>query len=141
MIPSTSSRVRIPVRAKITAPFLLIALAMAALAAFVLFQLVFENIDQRFNTQLAENGKLAAEWMVQEENARLANLRLLAHTTGAGDALQAGDAEALRKATLGSTIGHQEDAVEFLDTEGKLVLSMRHRAGSMYVEDYVLSTA
>ena len=114
--PIKSRGLWIPVRTKITVPFLLIAIAMAAVVAFILYQIVFENIDQRFNTQLVETGKLASEWMVQEENARLATLRILAFTTGVGDALQARDAEALRKASLGNTIGNQEDAVEFLDT-------------------------
>jgi len=129
------------VRAKITVPFLLIAVAMAVVLAFVLYQIIFENIDRRFNTQLVESGKLASEWMVQEENTRLANLRILAYTKGVGAALESGDSEALRKATLGHTIGSQEDAVEFLDTRGNLVLSMRHRPGSLYVEDYVVATA
>jgi hypothetical protein len=130
----------IPVRAKITVPFLLIAVAMAGVVAFILYQIVFENIDHRFNTQLVESDKLASEWMIQEENTRLATLRILAYTTGIGDALQAKDADALREAALGNTIGNQEDAVEFLDTQGNLVLSMRHRPGSLYVEDYVFSS-
>ena len=139
-ILSTLSRMWIPVRAKITLPFILVAIAMAAFVAFLLYQIVFENIDQRFNTQLVESGKLASEWMVQDENARLASLRILAFTVGVGDALQARDAEMLRLAALGSAIGKQEDAVEFLDSQGKLVLSMRHRPGSIYVDDYIYAT-
>src|ERR1035437_4057001 len=99
----------IPIRAKITIPFLLISLAMAGGMAFVLYQIIFENIDQRFNTQLVESGKLASEWMVQEENLRLATLRLLAYTQGVGDDLKAGDTQQLRTDTWGLTIGHQED--------------------------------
>jgi HAMP domain-containing protein len=139
-IPGAFSRMWIPVRAKITAPFFLIAIVMATVVAFIIYQIVFENIDQRFNTQLVESGKLASEWMVQEENTQLATLRILAFTADVGDALQARDAEALRKATLGYIIGNQEDAVEFLDTQGELVLSMRHRPGSLNVEDYVFGT-
>lgn len=136
----TPLKARIPVRAKITVPFLLIALAMAVLAVFVLYQIVFENLDQRFNTRLVESGKLAAEWMVQKESDCLANLRILTHTAGVGEALRAGDAEALRRATLGTIIGNQEDAVAFLDAKGKLVLSLRHRPESLYLEDYVTAT-
>lgn len=140
VIPGVKPRMWIPVRVKITGPFLLIAIVMAVVVAFIIYQIVFENIDQRFNTQLVESGKLASEWMVQEENAQLAILRILAFTTGVGDALQARDVEALRKATQGYTIGNQVDAVEFLDSEGALVLSMRHRPGSLYVEDYFFAT-
>jgi HAMP domain-containing protein len=135
---SALSRMWIPVRAKITLPFILIAIAMAAVIAFILYQIVFENIDQRFNTQLVESGRLASEWMVQEEDTRLASLRLLAFTMGVGDALQARYPETLRLIALGGTIGSQEDAVEFLDAEGKLVLSIRHR--SIYADDYVYAT-
>ena len=120
--------------------FLIIALAMAVLAGFVLYQVVFDNLDRRFNTQLVESGRLAAEWMVQEENTRLANLRILSRTQGVGEALRAGDAAALRELTLGYTIGSQEEAVEFVDTKGRLVLSMRHRPGSLHLEDYVFGS-
>jgi putative nucleotidyltransferase with HDIG domain len=130
----------IPIRAKITVPFLLIALAMALGMAFVLYQIIFENIDQRFNTQLVESGKLASEWMVQEENQRLATLRLLIYTQGVGDTLKAGNSDQLRLDTWGLVIGHQEEAVEFLDSQGKLVLSMRHHPDSQKVEDYLYAS-
>ena len=113
---------------------------MAAGMAFVLYQIIFENIDQRFNTQLVESGRLASEWMVQEENTRLETLRLLIFTQGVGDTLRNGKPDQLRLETLGLVIGHQEDAVEFLDRQGKLVLSMRHRPGSQKVEDYLFSS-
>ncbi len=138
--PAKALGLWIPIRAKITIPFLLISLAMALGMAFVLYQIIFENIDQRFNTQLVESGKLASEWMVQEENLRLETLRLLTYTQGVGDALEAGNSEALRQATWGLTVGHQEDAVEFLDSQGKLVLSMRHRPDSQKVEDYLFAS-
>ena len=130
----------VSVRAKITLPFLLLSIALALAIAFVLYQVVFENINQRFNNQLIESGRLASEWMVQEENRRLDTLRLVAYTDGVGDALQAGNAEQLRLSTLGITVGHQEDLVEFLDNQGRLVLSMRHRPDSQNLEDYVFSS-
>ena len=113
---------------------------MAAGMAFVLYQIIFENIDERFNTQLVESGKLASEWMVQEENQRLDTLRLLAYTQGVGDALKASNAQQLRLETWGLILGHQEDAVEFLDSQGKLVLSMRHRPDSQMIEDYLFGS-
>ncbi len=139
-IDEVLSQIWVPVRAKITLPFLLIALAMAAVVAFIVYQVLFENLDARFNNQLVEGGKLASEWMVQEENARLDTLRLLAFTEGVGDALRDRNPDALRKITWGTVLGHQEDAVEFLDTQGSQVLSMRHRPGSLYVEDYEFAT-
>ncbi len=138
--PAKTFGLWVPIRAKITIPFLLISLAMALGMAFVLYQIIFENIDQRFNTQLVESGKLASEWMVQEENQRLNTLRLLTFTQGVGDTLRNGKSDQLRLDTWGLVIGHQEDAVEFLDRQGKLILSMRHRPDSQKVEDYLFSS-
>jgi HD-GYP domain-containing protein (c-di-GMP phosphodiesterase class II) len=130
------AQVWVPVRAKITLPFLLIALAMAVVIAFIVYQILFENLDARFNNQLVENGKLASSWMVEEEDARLDTLRLLAFTQGVGDALHDRNADYLRQLTWGTVLAKQEDDVEFLDAHGNLVLSMRHRAESLYLEDY-----
>ena len=130
----------IPIRAKITIPFLLISFAMSIGMAFVLYQIAFENIDQRFNTQLVASGQLASEWIVQTENQQLDSLRLLSYTQGVGNALKAGDSDQLRTDTWGFIVGHQEDDVEFLDSQGNLVLSMRHRPGSQNVEDYLFAS-
>ncbi len=47
--------------------------------------------------------------------------------------------EELRNAALGIAINQQADAVEFLDKDGYLVLSMRHKEGST-IEDYAYTT-
>ena len=133
-------RIWVPIRTKITLPFLLISIAMAIGMAFVIYQIIFENIDQRFNTQLVETGKLASEWMVQQENQRLGTLRLLTNTQGVGDEVKAGKSDQLRVDTWGLVIGHQEDTVEFLDSQGNLVLSLRHNPNSQNVEDYLFTT-
>jgi HAMP domain-containing protein len=130
---------RIPVRTKITLPFLLVTVAMAAVLASILYQVVFENLDRRVSVQLVESGKLASEWMVREETSLLTDLRVLAFTQGVGDALREGDAKSLRAGALGTIIGNREEAVEFLDRKGNLILSIRHRPGSLYLEDYIFT--
>jgi putative nucleotidyltransferase with HDIG domain len=44
------------------------------------------------------------------------------------------DAEQLRTLTFGSVVNRQDEAVEFLDLEGNLVFSMRHKLGGLEEE-------
>ncbi len=136
--PSKHLRVRVPIRAKITLPYLVLSLAVAIGAAFVITRIVFDSIEERFQNQLIESGKLASEWMVREEDRLLETLRLLSHTSGMGAAVEKGDAERLRELAFPIAINAQEEAVEILDAHGELVLSMRHRAGGR-LEEYEFS--
>jgi putative nucleotidyltransferase with HDIG domain len=128
-------RVRVPIRLKITIPYLILAILLAAGAAYVITQIVFDTIEERFTNQLIEAGKLASEWMVREEQSRLETLRELKNADGVAEAIQAGDAEALRELAFGITVNRQEEAVEFLDLEGRHVLAMRHKPGGK-LEEY-----
>src|SRR3990172_2534839 len=90
------SKVRMPIRIKITLPFLLMAVALAFGAALVITQLIFDTIEERFTNQLLESSQLASEWMVAEEEARLQTLRLLSNAEGMADAFLRRDAERIR---------------------------------------------
>jgi putative nucleotidyltransferase with HDIG domain len=125
----------IPLRVKITLPFLLLAIALAIGAAILITQIVFDTVNERFTNQLIESGKIASSQMVREETAILETLRLLAHAEGVASAIQQGNAERLRELSYGIMVDSRQDAVEFLDLNGNLVLSMRHTPGGD-VEDY-----
>ena len=128
-------RVRLPVRAKITFPFVALALVLAVASAYVVSQVALDTIEDRFENRLIEGGKLAQDWLVMEEDRLLETLRLLANTQGVSDALLEGDAERLREIALPAAVNYQEEAVEILDTTGVSVLSLRHRSGGN-VEEY-----
>ncbi len=127
--PRGGRQVRIPIRTKITLPYLFLALVLAAGVSLLVTRIVFDTIEERFSNQLIEAGRLSAEWMVREEDSLLETLRILARTTGVPDLVQSGDAEGLRQSTFGVVVNNQEDAVLFLDAQGSLVLSMVHRQG------------
>ena len=134
-----SQPVRFPIRIKITIPYMILSLLLALAVAFLTTQLVIENIQERFNKQLYEAGKISTELIVNYETQLLATQRLLANTQGLAEALRADDPERLRSLSLGITANAQQEAVEFLDVRGYLVLSLHHRQGSN-LEDYVVST-
>jgi HD-GYP domain-containing protein (c-di-GMP phosphodiesterase class II) len=130
---------RMPILVKITLPYLLLAAVMAIGVAYLTINIVFDTLEERFTNQLIESGKLASEWMVSEEDRLLATLRLLTYTQGVAQSLQASDAENLRELTFGIVVNNQEEAVEFLDDQGRFVLSMQHVSNGN-VEDYTFSS-
>ena len=47
-------KVRVPIRIKITIPYLMLSLVLAVAAAYLITQVVIENMEERFNKQLYE---------------------------------------------------------------------------------------
>jgi len=135
----TAQRVRFPIRTKITVPYLILSILLALAAAYVITQLVTENVQERFNRQLFESGKISSELIVTYETKLLETRRLLANVEGVPAAILANDPDALRSLTLGIIANDQQEAVEFLDTQGNHVLSIHHRPGGN-PEDYDVST-
>jgi HD-GYP domain-containing protein (c-di-GMP phosphodiesterase class II) len=132
-------RVRVPIRIKITIPYLILSLLLAAAAAYLITQLVLENVQERFYKQLYEAGKISSELIVNYESQLLETQRLLANAEGVSTAIQSNDPNALRSLTLGIIANDQQEAVEFLDIHGSHVLSVHHRAGAN-PEEYDFST-
>ncbi len=133
-----SSRVWLPLRLKITIPYLLLAFVLAMGVSYIVTRLMFDTTEERFHNQLVEAGKLGAEWMVREESRLLETLRMLAFTEGLGEAVQSGDANRIRTLAYPVVTNQGEEAVEILDSSGQLLLSLHHRAGGN-VEDYDFS--
>lgn len=128
-------KVRVPVRLKITLPYVILALMLALAAAYIVSQVVVDTIEERFTNQLIEAGKLTSDWLVNEEDRLLETLRLLSHTQGMPEAVGAPDAERLRQIALPLAVNSQEEAIEILDLQGTSLLSLRHRkTGNL--EDY-----
>ncbi len=130
--------VQVPIRAKIALPYFLLAIFIALGAAYLVTQIVFDNIEMRFNSQLIEAGRLASEWLVREEDRMLQTERLLANTDGVAEAIQAQDVEGLRALTFGIVVNNQEEEVNLLDAQGNLLFTMRHKPNGL-IEEYNFS--
>lgn len=137
-IERRGSRVRVPVRFKITMPFVILVLLLAVIGVFMGAQVYFESVEERFTNQLIENGRLSAEWVVREEDRLLETMRLISNTQGIAEALYMQDAEILRNLVFPITVNAMEEAVEILDLQGTSMISMRHRTGGN-MEDYEFS--
>jgi HAMP domain-containing protein len=132
------AKVKIPIRMKITLPYFFLAALLAVGAAFLITNIVFDTVEERFKNQLAEVGQLSSELMVKEEDRLLEAFRLMANSDGLVEALLNNDAEELRVLSFGIATNSQLDDVEFLDASGDPVFAMRHKSGSV-VEDYSFS--
>lgn len=130
---------RIPIRFKITIPYLFLVLVFSFGVAVLSSRIILETVDERFTNQLYEAGKIASEAVVKEEARLLSTLRLLANMQGIPEAVERGDPEALRALSLGSIINNGEEFVAFLYTDGSLILSLNHRKGGL-IEEYEGST-
>ncbi len=131
-------RVRVPIRTKIVLPYLLLAILLALGAAYLVTQIVFDSLEERFTNQLIESGKLASEWMFREEERLLASLRLIANAEGLPEAIRDRQAEDIRKIAFGIVVDNREEALEILDSQGYILLSMRH-INEGNVEEYEFS--
>ena len=135
----TVPRRGVTIRTKITIPYMVLSLILAVAAAYLITQLVVENVEERFTKQLFEAGKISSELIVNHESRLLESVRLLANVEGVSDAITANDPNVLRTLTLGIIANDQGEAVEFIDGSGNHVLSMHHRPGGN-PEDYEFST-
>lgn len=127
--PPPARPVRMPMRIKITLPYLLLVLAFALASAYLLSKVVLESVQDRFLNQLIETGKQSSDWMVTEESRLLETLRLASNTQGVAEAVQNADAEALRVMVLPLAVNAGVEAVEILSLNGESIISMRHIQG------------
>jgi HD-GYP domain-containing protein (c-di-GMP phosphodiesterase class II) len=124
----------LPVRMKITVPYLLLAVLMAIGAAYVVTQIIFDNLQERFVRQLTESARLGSERVVEQEKALLRSLRLYANSLGVAEAIEEKDPDRLRELVYGIAANQNDETVEFLDLQGQLVLAMRHSPGDSAIE-------
>lgn len=133
-----TTKIRFPIRIKVILPYLFLALIIAMAGAYIVTQLIFDTIEERFTNQLIETGKITAEWIVKEEDRLLETLRLVIHTEGTWSALKDGDAEALRLIAYPILLNDSIDTLEIVDLNGRSVLSLRHQEGGL-LEEYEVS--
>ncbi|MCD6475229.1 MAG: HD domain-containing protein [Anaerolineaceae bacterium] len=124
-----------PIRYKIILPYLTLAIIVSIIGAFLLSNIVFDSLEDRYINQLIEVGKLASESIVEQEKSLLSSLRLLANLDGVSEALEAEDIESLRNLSFGVVVENQIEDVEFLNAQGQHLLSMVHKHNGN-VEEY-----
>src|SRR5262245_60071108 len=77
------------IRWKIIAPYAALTVVLAIAGTFLVTKLVGGSLDERFNNQLAESSRVAADSLVRQERRHLEAVRAIAFTDGVGAATAA----------------------------------------------------
>src|SRR5687767_9986831 len=85
----------LPLRFKITIPYLVVAILLAGLATWVITQSFTSKLHERFNLQLVDGFETASEEVFRSESRALITERAIARTLGVAEAAAAGDIASL----------------------------------------------
>lgn len=117
--------VRFPVQLKITLPYLVLAVLFALATAYIISQVVFDSVQDRYFNQLVASSKQGGDWMVREEERLLSTVRLIANSQGVEEALAQNDSDRLSMLVLQMAMNTNEEAVDIVDLNGVSQLSLR----------------
>lgn len=104
---------------KIILPYLLLTLLVAGIGAFIVVNLVTGTLQERFNNQLLDAGRVVAETMVGYEEDRLTVLRQVAFTEGVAESVATNDRQTLDEIVPQIIANSPADAVVLLDMNGR----------------------
>ncbi len=125
----------LPLRVKITLPYLLLAIVLAALATYLVTQFVLTDQEERFTARLLDSGRLTADTLVKIEDEHLALVRALAFTQGMTAAARAQDISMLNQIALPLAANANADFVALTNVNGNALVALeRHSQTGEYVQ-------
>lgn len=83
------------IRTKIIVPYAILTAILAVIGAYLVTQLVAGSLQERFDNQLVEAGRVASDAVVRAEREQLKVVRAMAFTEAAPEAVDAADGERL----------------------------------------------
>jgi putative nucleotidyltransferase with HDIG domain len=114
-----------PIRLKITLPYLFLAILVIFGGAYIVTSIIIDSIEERFENNLVEVGKIANDLLVRQENEQLETLRLVSRVEGIGAVIQSGDVQRLRSALLPFFVNSQQEFVAVVLPDGTSLLTMQ----------------
>jgi PAS domain S-box-containing protein len=108
---------------KIIFPYVLLTIIIAGIGAFIVTNLVTGTLQERFDNQLLDSGRVVAEIMVDYEQSRLAVLRAVAGTESVPESVQNRDVDNLEALVPQIVANSDMDAVVLLDDQGVEIFS------------------
>ncbi len=137
----TGSRLRrafAQLRIKITLPYVLLALLVAFVAAYLVSRLLVGILEDRFQTALLDAGKEAADTIVRIEREQLDLWRLIAYSEGFAEEVAQGNGDAAGLVASGPAFNARIDCLDVVDRNGRPLFAMHHQPGGGPV-DYVFT--
>jgi signal transduction histidine kinase len=109
----------VSIRFKVILPYLVLTLFIAVTGAYVVTRLVSNSLSERLTNQLLEAGRVVSDTMVRQELKQVDDVRLVAYTSGVGEALRDGDAEGLSDLAVRAAGGANIESVLLFDGQGR----------------------
>ena len=106
------------IRFKVILPYLVLTLFIAVTGAYVVTRLVSNSLSERLTNQLLEAGRVVSDTMVRQELKQVDDVRLVAYTSGVGEALRDGDAERLSDLAVRASGGANIESLLLFDGHG-----------------------
>ncbi len=115
----------LPLRLKITIPYLAVAILLAGLATWVVTQSFVTRLQERFNVQLVDGFETASTQVFQAESNALIMERAIARTVGVAEATAARDTASLNTLIRPLAVNAHVPFVHVLDDSGALIYELR----------------
>ena len=113
------------IRWKIVVPYAFLTVALAVAGSYLATNLVTGSLAERFDNQLAEAGRVAADGVVRKEREHLETVRAVAFTEGVADAVDAGDGATVKELVEPIASNGGVERLEVLDREGQRLKTLR----------------
>ena len=110
------------IRFKVILPYLLLTLLIAVTGAYVVTRLVASSLEERLTNQLLEAGRVVSDSMARREIAHIQDARLVAFTSGMGEALRDRDNEEVMLLGKPAAAGMSAENLIVLDAQGHEIL-------------------
>lgn len=107
------------VRWKIVVPYAFLTVMLAIAGSYIATQIVTGSLEERFDNQLAEAGRVASDGVVHQERQHLEIVRAASFTEGVDEAVLNDDAEALDGLLLPIVTNSAVERLEILDASGE----------------------
>ncbi len=124
------------IRFKIILPFAILTLVVAITGVYLSVRLVAGPLEQRFEGELIEAGRVVANGIAQREQLHLSALRTIAFTEGIDQALINGDREQLQTWVFPIVANSSINRVDVISADGRHLLAIYRPPGTSTVGDY-----
>ncbi len=134
-----SHRLFFRLRNKITLPFAVLTLLVAAAGTFLTVHFLGTSLEDRLASYVADAIAVTDQGVTDLQNEQLATLRAMAHTEGVPQAIAARNVDQLTDLLVPLKMNYGVAAVEVVDITGQELLGIRHRPDSARAEEFTLS--
>ena len=117
-------------RNQIIVPYLVLATVFAMVGTYLLLNSANESLHARFNNQLLDAARGAADGLAKSEMDQLAGLRAIIYTQGFSEALAKGDATAVRGLAAPQAVNYGFDSLLVARADGAVLLHLSHEQRS-----------